>query len=648
MSLEGDTPRWEDEHADPRRGVAARLDNFDSAGSVQDRRISGRAMNMLQEDRDQACQRCEGLERALKHAQARAVAAVRQAAKLKVDLDNKFDEDAAFKAKLGTLASQEQTRHADAAEAKEKLREAEYKIQCLNKEIQRKAEALRDAKYRANARLERFASSLEATEQAALERGERLLEATRAIQSTVLDLRRHLGARGFHAVNSHTAKRLMAKICDASNKLGRAAILPGQKHAEAKLLVIGDETKTRGDSDGGSDSGSDDSSDAADDIDRALLMDSLLLDADTRPQDEGKAATSRRPRGRISKVKTKASQAALLLAAKDGTLWSGGHGNGGERDKLVRDLCKLCQDLERRNGQLAGKLEAMQLEMEAMQVRSSASALVPKYRVAIVRAKAQAHALQEKVQQQTEHLASLDEQVSSQQEYIGEMSRQRDYEQLRRQKSETKATKLEQENSRLRAQLREMEVRADRRRQFLDGLQRERGLYSGADDGGASVSSARSGMTGWRRAAQTFGEDEGGERKELQEAGLSFTQDNLGLVSNLVAQDNLGMEDVPDDLWKDERPVSAPRTPNLELKRSGTQGESLERRWWEEGEEVTEARDLFGERSVFTPDTAGTSAAFGLGSTGVGDASDRELASTLRENLDSLHREIASLQHSMG
>lgn len=106
--------------------------------------------------------------------------------------------------------------------------------------------------------------------------------------------------------------------------------------------------------------------------------------------------------------------ASSSLAAASAALASAG-GNGGSvrADALDGALLEMCKHLEEENMRLESALAVAQSELEELQRESSASKLIPHYRLAIVRARAHATTLADQLQREQNDNRMLREQLEA-------------------------------------------------------------------------------------------------------------------------------------------------------------------------------------------------------------------------------------------
>ncbi|CAK9055008.1 Hypothetical protein SCF082_LOCUS29798 [Durusdinium trenchii] len=413
-----------------------------------------------------ACGECEKreatieeLQRGLRHAQSKAILAVRQASKLKVELDARCKEDLEFKERVQAVQEREGALEEANMRVRDEVKQLKYRCKCLSSELEDKTQELRDTKLRSNARLDTLSKTIQRTEREAHARRQGFRAAAHAIQDTVLDLQRHFGSRGFHAINSHTAQRLMEKLMDASEGITEAAML----HSPRKKRRRRRHVRSAAHSGAFSDSDSDDESrrgegsiggstglDWDGDLHRKIQRSAILVDVKDHHRSE----------------EEQEGGAFQLTAAQSPLLRR-------KRDTLVRDLSKVCLELESDNSRLQRAVRDLKLELESIRRTSGDSALVPKYRLAIVQARSKAKACQDRLERVTEQLRETTLTLQERSQLLDDAREQRD-------KLDKLARASREENNDLRQRIRDLEAAERKRRHALDEIQREKEIFHSA------------------------------------------------------------------------------------------------------------------------------------------------------------------------
>uniref|UniRef100_A0A7S2S9D0 Uncharacterized protein n=1 Tax=Mucochytrium quahogii TaxID=96639 RepID=A0A7S2S9D0_9STRA len=386
------------------------------------------------------CARCSQLEKALELAQSRTANATRLAGKLKVELEKKLEEDVGFKKKLSRIEEREAQLKEGQMGMKNQVNELKYRNKHLSTELAEKKKALREVRLRTNARLARLSENLEAAEGATLLRIEDVNYAANAIQSSVVDLQRHLGSRGFHAVNSHTARELMKKLWDSSVKLTKAC---GAVSYQRKIdIPEGDDLgSTRGD-------------------DHDSLQDSWDSEDNIHNSIDKRARL-------IKRLRKQAEGAAVTVAAKDGRIKVVGES---QAKSMVRELTNLCTELEEENKALLVKIEELRSQLSTSSSKAELSTIVTKYRLAIVKSRTSEKALKKRLGRSEAQIDKLRENE------IKSIELERKLEQMKivAREQKEKYTSLVKEYDHLNSQLKRYKISEETRKEFLESVRKEK------------------------------------------------------------------------------------------------------------------------------------------------------------------------------
>ena len=101
---------------------------------------------------------------------------------------------------------------------RDEVRQLRYRNHYLTKELQKEKELGRETASKTKASLAALRNALETVEKQVRDHSAVLQDESTRLQSLVVSLQRHLG-RGYHAVPSHTAKRLLDEIHQASTSI---------------------------------------------------------------------------------------------------------------------------------------------------------------------------------------------------------------------------------------------------------------------------------------------------------------------------------------------------------------------------------------------------------------------------------------------
>jgi len=349
------------------------------------------------------------LEQSLKVSQSRAVNAIRTAAKLKVDLDQKLQENAEFVRRVNGVEIRETEIKQSRQESDVEMREMNYRNKCLCNELAECKSKLREIKLKSKARLFHTCQSLEDMENMSKQQMERVKNAANSIQSSVLDLQRHVGSQGFHLVNSHTAKALMQQLWDSCGKLCLTAETIDDKN-DYKNEHVNIETVTK-----------------------------------------------------------EAHRSALLLAAKNGDVQVLGES---QSDQLFNDLTSLCSELENQNKALIAQTEDLKAQMKGKETQESrVSSIIPKYRMAILKARAEAKSVVEELKGSELTIVNLKETKNRQSAEMEKLLK------TVVEKSQIVST-LEYENRMLESRIQEFQHADLKRKSLLETLNEDRRAFA--------------------------------------------------------------------------------------------------------------------------------------------------------------------------
>ena len=264
----------------------------------------------------------------------RCAVATKRASRYKSLLDKRMAAEATFREKLGVVEEKLLAKDDAAASAAEKVKELEYANKLLSADLAREKKRVRDAKLKSNARLVGLSEALSDMEEELARRSAETRRALRDIQDAVSDLQRHIGSRGYHAVPSETARRLLSGLWETVGSLAAA------------------------------------------------------VQCDVR---ELPASPSKSPSPALSK----ASRAAWTVGVRDGSL-SVVSGTAPVRD-IAKTMSDTCAQLETENVRLQSAVEELRASLAASQSADRAEALIPKYRAAIVKSRSISESLRKQV-----------------------------------------------------------------------------------------------------------------------------------------------------------------------------------------------------------------------------------------------------------
>lgn len=165
----------------------------------------------------------ENLELSLSSCRSRLRACLSENAKLKLEIEKRDARELEFRERLRRVQEREKAHEDETSSHAYDLRELTYRNKQLTSDLAQAKEKYRELQVKTRSRLANLAESLRQTEQKNEHRTRRIKVAVNAIQNAVLDLQRHIGSRGFHAVNSSTANRLVNKIFEAAEDLANAS-----------------------------------------------------------------------------------------------------------------------------------------------------------------------------------------------------------------------------------------------------------------------------------------------------------------------------------------------------------------------------------------------------------------------------------------
>ena len=175
----------------------------------------------------------ETLEQSLHNCRTRLRSCLAENARLKLDLEAREARELAFRERLQKVEDRESRVEDETSSRAMDLRELRYRNKQLVAELADAKEKHRGLQAKTRSRLSNLASSLQETECKNEERGRAIRIAVNAIQNAVLDLQRHIGSKGFHAVNSNTAIRLVNKIFEAAEDLACAADVSSRRNVQS-------------------------------------------------------------------------------------------------------------------------------------------------------------------------------------------------------------------------------------------------------------------------------------------------------------------------------------------------------------------------------------------------------------------------------
>jgi hypothetical protein len=135
--------------------------------------------------------------------------------KLQEEFDRNTEVCAESRKRLEKACQKENLIQQKELDEQDELRQLRYRNHYLTKELQKEKELSRDATTKTKASLAGLKNALEAVEDEVKGHSSILKEESTRLQSLVVSLQRHLG-RGYHAVPSHTAKRLLDEIQQTS------------------------------------------------------------------------------------------------------------------------------------------------------------------------------------------------------------------------------------------------------------------------------------------------------------------------------------------------------------------------------------------------------------------------------------------------
>ncbi len=401
---------------------------------------------------------------------------VRQAARLKVEVERRSAADAALAARAVEVARREEVAEESRRELREECRALRFQNKRMASELAESKALLREAKLRSNARLATLSESVEAAERAAEQRAGSLRDASKAMQSAVLDLQRHLGGRhvGHHAVNSGTAQRLMDKLWDASRKICAACDETSsrrdwERERERKL----DESDAQGEEE-------EEGSASWSQIDEELLREKGAAGAGPASASAaGAAASTASARQKrlhaVQGIKKAATKAAVTIAAKQGSITV--MGDTATHD-LLRHVTQVCADVEAENHKLRAEVERLAGEAAAQaQAAKSSAKLVPKYRVAIVKVRTETTQVKQRVEELEQALARAAGAAADE-------TRRAAAAEAERPKYAARLEHLARENKALRERVELFEEGRKQRRRLLETIRRERSLQAATDDHG--------------------------------------------------------------------------------------------------------------------------------------------------------------------
>ncbi len=399
---------------------------------------------------------------------------VRQAARLKVEVERRSAADAALAARVAEVARREEVAEESRRELREECRALRFQNKRMASELAESKALLREGKLRSNARLATLSESVEAAERAAEQRAGSLRDASKAMQSAVLDLQRHLGGRhvGHHAVNSGTAQRLMDKLWDASRKICAACDETSSRRDRDRERKL-EESDAQGDEE-------EEGSASWSQIDEELLREGGAAGAGpalpfATTSAASTASTQQKRLHAVQGIRKAATKAFVTIAAKQGSITV--VGDTATHD-LLRHVTQVCADVEAENHKLRAEVERLAGEAAAQaQAAKSSAKLVPKYRVAIVKVRAETTQVRQRVEELEQALARAAGAAADE-------TRRAAATEAERPKYAARLEHFARENKALRERVELFEEGRKQRRRLLESIRRERSLQAATDDHG--------------------------------------------------------------------------------------------------------------------------------------------------------------------
>ena len=335
-----------------------------------------------------------------------AAAAIRKAAKLSLELEETKRQLALLRRRF----VQEQRAASEKAEDSKtdslEIRELKYRNKYLARELAETKRSLKETNLRTRAKMCSLSSTLKTTKDEYLGRQGHLITAAKAIQSTVMDLQRHLGSRGFHAVNSQVAQALMENIWSASEKL--TTTCTGYLSDDGSNVFVDNDDNDDDDDD---DDDIDDDDDYGYDCEYFERSKNKKKKKRRKKEKRKKKNNNNNNNNNLNRLASKTKDAALFVAAKDGHI----HINGDSAAKeLAREMTQICSRLETENQRLEAKVEMLESEVKSIRQHSKAKELIPKYRVAIVKSRNFADALRKQVNHLEQERSSTQKELEKQ------------------------------------------------------------------------------------------------------------------------------------------------------------------------------------------------------------------------------------------